>query len=143
MKHLLIAVVVLSVTHVFAQGYNGMNQDFENPFQGDEGYYEEAPVEQTVCPVPSEEQKAADRAIAMRAFEITNGACDFRSNPHSYACTRIAFEELLFPFFPMDWWGQMNTPWNLQGAWFAVTYVEDSGSENNGAAFYMEKNRKS
>ncbi|MBY0385489.1 hypothetical protein K2X05_10065, partial [bacterium] len=64
-------------------------------------------------------------------------------NPHSYACTHVTFENLLFPFFPMDWWGQMDTPWNMQGTWFAVTYVEDNGIENDGEAFYMEKNPNS
>ncbi len=31
----------------------------------------------------------------------------------------------------------------MQGEWFAVTYVEDSGRENKGQEFYMQKNENS
>lgn len=148
MKYLLVIIVSFITNSVLAEVYTGMDQGFENPFQNglDESYMDEPVVEaeeQVMCPAPSAEQLANDRAIAKKAFEITKGACDFRSNPHSYACTRVTFENLLFPFFPMDWWGQMNTPWSMQGAWFAVTYVENNGIENNGKAFYMETNSNS
>lgn len=162
MKYMFAILLLLATQTVLAQGYTGMDQGFQNPFQDglsdsyvdqpvnesdwvveDEEDYILEPEEQVSCPVPSAEQIAEDRVIAKKAYEITDGACDFRSNPHSYACTHATFDGLLFPFFPMDWWGQMNTPWNIQGAWFAVTYVENNGIENDGEAFYMEKNPNS
>lgn len=162
MKLMFAFLLMFNTQFVLAQDYSGMDQGFENPFaeglnasnadqpviEHDEPAAEEeleviVPQELVNCPVPSAQQITEDRAIAKKAYEITNGACDFRSNPHSYACTHATFDNRLFPFFPMDWWGDNHTPWSLQGEWFAVTYVEDSGVENDGKAFYMEKNPNS
>lgn len=67
------------------------------------------------------------------AYNATHGACDTRSNPHSFACTRWNFDgNHVFPLFTLDWMGSM------QGEWFTVTYVNPQ-TENEGAEFYMAK----
>ncbi len=117
---------------------------YEEPSYNEEnGYVEQENgypnEEQIVCERPSRQQIEQDKAIAQEAYQLTDGACDFRSNPHSYACTQVTFNNLLFPFFQIDWWGDEGT-WNMQGEWVVATYVESDGRENSGDSFYMEKN---
>lgn len=119
-------------------GYNGPRRDYREPqpyVDVDSGYnpnYDNGDYNDgnDVGPIVD----SGDRYEQM-AYDVTGGNCVFKENPHSYACTRSAFNGEVFPLRPLDWWGV------LQGRWFTVTYVNPKG--NSGKAFYMAKNRVS
>lgn len=105
-------------------GYNGGDSGYNNNGYGDDG---NAYIEPPPPPVSAQPDWAS-----IASFK-TAGQCIFSFNPHSYACTDATFSGLIFPFFPMDWWG------SLRGQWMTVTYVNPS-SENTGPQFAMAKN---
>ncbi|MBY0383577.1 hypothetical protein K2X05_00325, partial [bacterium] len=76
---------------------------------------------------------AADQ-FASRGYCATRADCDFRVNPHTYACTTVTFNSSVFPFFEMN-----NSTWReWQQNWVIVTYVNTSG--HRGPEFYMRQN---
>jgi hypothetical protein len=76
---------------------------------------------------------AADQ-FASRGYCATRSDCDFRVNPHTYACTTVTFNSSVFPFYEIN-----NSTWReWQQNWVIVTYVNTSG--HRGPEFYMRQN---
>lgn len=153
MRHLLTVLLAIGILSIDASADNPylnkrefrervQEQEYVPAPEVSEGYHEEYLEPSPHCP-PRNGPTLEDAAIAAHALYITEGDCNFVTNPHSYACTKVTFLEQLFPFFEIDWWGDLGTPWNMQGEWFAVTFVEDNGRENNGKQFQMAKNPNS
>jgi hypothetical protein len=100
----------------------------EPEYNDDDGYQSPGDKGQPQGPSSDETEN-----LYAKILEFTNGACDIKINPHSFACNEWNYKNNpVFPLFAMDWDG-------LQGDWFSVTYAE-KGRENNGGQFYMAKN---
>jgi hypothetical protein len=134
MKHLVLLIVaVIGLSQAHADG-PGVFQPI--PFQPVDNYAPDYPLDGRYVRGYEPRQLSQDDLIALHAYDTSRGNCDFRVNPHSYECTRMAFEGATkFPLYEMDWWGI------LQGEWFTVTYV-NSSTENVGSHFAMAKNRR-
>ncbi len=93
-----------------------------------------------VCPsnpysnnIPLPPDIAAD-PYASRGYCVTSTNCDFRVNPHTYACTTATFGGGIFPFYEIN-----NSTWQAwQANWVIVTYVNPTGHRGN--EFYMKQN---
>jgi hypothetical protein len=123
----------------YSQGYDSPNTNYvETPQYDDQtDYYNDQPNYDGAPDMQYDPNQgsvsAEDEGLYQSILNATGGACDVKSNPHSFACTEWTFaNNPVFPLFQMDWR-------QLQGEWFTVTYV-NKVSENRGREFYMERN---